>query len=69
MDLTAPLSNREVKEIRDAINERGVVFFRDQALDPESHDRFVRYFGEPHVHAGGKSTASKAVPGYPALRK
>ncbi|MBT5048981.1 MAG: TauD/TfdA family dioxygenase, partial [Rhodospirillaceae bacterium] len=69
VDLSKPLSNREVEEIRNAINSHGVVFFRDQELDPESHDRFIRYFGEPHVHAGGKSTMSKAVPGYPALRK
>ena len=69
VDLTRPLSNSEVEEIRDAINAHGVVFFRDQVLDPESHERFVRCFGEPHVHAGGKSTASTAVPGYPALRK
>ena len=69
VDLTRPLSNREVEEIRIAINAHGVVFFRDQKLDPASHDRFVRYFGEPHVHAGGKSTASKPVDGYPALRR
>jgi len=69
VDLTAPLNESQVSDIRDAINAHGVVFFRDQNLDPESHDRFVRYFGEPHVHSGGKSTASKPVDGYPALRK
>ncbi len=69
VDLTKPLSNREVEEIHDAILAHGVVFFRGQKFDPESHERFVRYFGEPHVHVGGKRTASKAVPGYPALRK
>ena len=69
VDLTKPLSNSEVAEIRMAMNEHGVAFFRDQELDPESHDRFVSYFGKPHVHAGGKGTASKPVDGYPALRK
>ena len=69
VDLTKPLSNREAEEIRFALNENGVVFFRNQKMDPESQDRFVRYFGEPHVHVGGKSTASKPVTGYPALRK
>jgi taurine dioxygenase len=69
VDLTKPLSNSEVAEIRMAMNEHGVAFFRDQELDPESHDRFVSYFGKPHVHAGGNSTASKPVDGYPALRK
>lgn len=69
VDLTKPLTNRQVEEIHDAILAHGVVFFRDQKFDPESHERFVRYFGQPHVHVGGKSTASKEVPGYPALRK
>jgi len=69
VDLTGVLTNRQVEEIHDAIIAHGVVFFRDQAIDFEAHERFVRYFGEPHVHAGGESTTSKAVPGYPALRK
>lgn len=69
VDLTGPLADREVDEIRAALNEFGVVFFRDQNLSPEDQDRFVRYLGEPHVHVGGKSTASKPVDGYPALRK
>ncbi len=69
VDLTKPLSNTQVMEIRRAINSHGVVFFRDQKLTPEHQDRYIRYFGEPHVHVGGKSTASKPVDGYPALRK
>ncbi|PPR11490.1 MAG: Alpha-ketoglutarate-dependent taurine dioxygenase [Alphaproteobacteria bacterium MarineAlpha11_Bin1] len=69
VDLTSPLTNSETEEILFAVNEFGVVFFREQKMDPESQDRFVRYFGEPHVHVGGKSTASKPVAGYPALRK
>ena len=69
VDLTSPLTDNEVEEIRSAVNEFGVVFIRNQKMDPESQDRFVRYFGESHVHVGGKSTASKPVDGYPALRK
>ena len=69
VDLTSPLTDNEVEEIRSAVNEFGVVFIRNQKTDPESQDRFVRYFGESHVHVGGKSTASKPVDGYPALRK
>ena len=69
VDLTRPLTNREVEEIHDAIIAHGVVFFRNQKIDFDAHERFVRYFGEPHVHVGGKATASQAVPGYPALRK
>lgn len=69
VDLTGPLTNSEAEEIHSALNEFGVVFFRNQNMGPESQDRFVRYLGEPHVHVGGKSTASKPVDGYPALRK
>ena len=69
VDLTRPLTNREVDEIHGAILAHGVVFFRNQKIDFAAQERFVRYFGEPHVHVGGKSTASQEVPGYPALRK
>jgi len=69
VDLTGPLTNREVEEIHDAIVAHGVVFFRNQKIDFAAQERFVRYFGEPHVHVGGKSTASQEVPGFPALRK
>jgi taurine dioxygenase len=69
IDLTRPLSNRQVKEVHDAIIAHGVIFFRDQKIDFESHERLVRYFGEPHIHVGGKGTASKTIPGHPAIRK
>ena len=55
--------------MHDAIIAHGVIFFRNQKIDFESHERFVRYFGEPHIHVGGKGTASKSVPGHPAIRK
>lgn len=69
VDLTRPLSNHQVKELHDAIVAYGVIFFRDQKIDFEAHERFVRYFGEPHVHVGGKGTASQMIPGHPAIRK
>jgi taurine dioxygenase len=69
IDLTRPLSNRQVQEVHDAIIAHGVIFFRDQMLDFESHERFVRCFGEPHIHVGGAGTASTVVPGHPAIRK
>src|ERR1700747_595792 len=68
IDLTRPLSNRQVQEVHDAVIAHGVIFFRNQKIDFESHERLVRYFGEPHVHVGGKGTASKTIPGYPASR-
>ena len=69
VDLTRPLTNRQVQEVHDAIIAHGVIFFRNQKVDFESHERLVRYFGEPHIHVGGKGTASKSVPGHPAIRK
>ena len=69
IDLTRPLSNRQVEEVHDAIIAHGVIFFRNQKIDFESHERLVRYFGEPHIHVGGKGTASTIVPGHPAIRK
>lgn len=69
IDLTRPLSNRQVQEVHDAVIAHGVIFFRNQKIDFGSHERLVCYFGEPHVHVGGEGTASKAVPGHPAIRK
>ena len=66
VDLTRTLTNHEVDQIHDAIIAHGVIFFREQNITPADHERFIRYFGEPHVHVGGKNTASQAVPGFPA---
>jgi taurine dioxygenase len=69
IDLTRPLNDQQVREVHRAIIAHGVVFFRNQKIDFESHERLVRYFGEPHHHVGGYGTASKPVPGHPAIRK
>lgn len=69
VDLTKPLNGQQVREIRAAITAHGVLFFRDQKIDFASHERFVRYFGEPHEHVGGDYTASKRIPGHPGIRK
>ena len=69
VDLTRTLTNHEVDQIHDAIIAHGVIFFREQNITPADHERFIKYFGEPHVHVGGKNTASQAVPGFPALNK
>jgi len=37
-------------EIRQAFLDRGVIFFRDQQLTPESHVEFAARFGEPEVY-------------------
>jgi alpha-ketoglutarate-dependent taurine dioxygenase len=46
VDLSAPLSERLVSEIRTALNTRHVIFFRDQELSPGQQEDFARQFGE-----------------------
>jgi taurine dioxygenase len=69
IDLTKPLNATQVKEVRDAITLHGVLFFRNQKIDFADHERFVRYFGQPHEHIGGDGTASTRIPGHPGIRK
>ncbi len=45
VDLSAPLSAQEIAVVRSALNERHVVFFRDQALTPETLVAFAAQFG------------------------
>jgi taurine dioxygenase len=45
-DLDAPT----IAEIRDALNQYCVVFFRDQELDGERHKAFARRFGDIFIH-------------------
>jgi taurine dioxygenase len=39
-----------IAEIRQALNEYGVIFFRDQKFDAEQHKAFARRFGKIFVH-------------------
>lgn len=50
VDLSKPLSSRQVEEIHDAWMENLVIFFRDQTLTVEQHLEFGRHFGELHLH-------------------
>src|SRR5271170_193643 len=67
IDLTKPLSNQEVQELHEAFAESGVIFFRNQPIDHESHKRLARYFGELHLHVG-PSTESVPLPDQPEIR-
>ena len=56
IDLSQPISETEVHDIREALLRWKVVFFRDQDLDHAAHVRFARLFGQPtpgHVVFGG----------------
>ena len=58
VDLTRPLASDTVAEIRAALLEWKVVFFRGQSLDHAQHIAFARHFGKPtpgHVVFGGDS--------------
>ena len=68
IDLQQPLTNRQVKEVYQALLEYLVIFFHDQDIDFEAHRRFTGYFGDLHVHVGGKGTASRMVEGFPEIR-
>ncbi len=46
-DLSRPLGDDVIAEIRKALNEYRVVFFRNQDITPEQHLEFARLFGDP----------------------
>ncbi len=50
VDLSAPLDEGTVADIREAFLEYHVLFFRDQDLSPEAQLRFGRCFGELDTH-------------------
>lgn len=64
IDLAKPLSDQTYREIRTALTEHGVIFFRDQGITPDQHAAFAKYFGEYDVDP----TASLgSPPGYPMI--
>ena len=50
IDLSRTLSNRQVEELHDALDQHLVLFFRGQDLDYDSAKQFGRYFGELAIH-------------------
>ena len=50
VDLTTELPEAVIDEIRRALFEFKVIFFRDQPLTPAQHVSFARRFGELEVH-------------------
>lgn len=50
VDLSRDLSDATIGEIRQALLDHCVVFFRDQDLSVEAHKRLARCFGEIFVH-------------------
>jgi taurine dioxygenase len=57
VDLTQPLEERCYRDVRQALNEYGVVFFRDQDLTPEQHIAFAERFGPININRFFKPVA------------
>jgi taurine dioxygenase len=49
VDLRQPLLERTYHDIRNALNEYGVIFFRGQDMTPAQHVAFAARFGEPEA--------------------
>ena len=56
VDVAQDLDDGTVGEIRDALNEHCVVFFRDQDLDAVRQKAFARRFGEIFIHPNYNGT-------------
>jgi taurine dioxygenase len=54
VDLSQHLDDGTIGDIRAALLDHGVIFFRDQTLDHEQHKRLARRFGEIFVHPNFK---------------
>ncbi len=50
VDLTAELPDDVIDEIRQALFDYKVIFFRDQPMTPTQHVEFARRFGDLEVH-------------------
>jgi alpha-ketoglutarate-dependent sulfate ester dioxygenase len=65
VDLSQPLSDGAVAEIRDALNKWKVVFFRDQTLDHAAQIAFGAQFGD--VTPGHPYEGDSAPPEFPQI--
>jgi len=67
IDLTTPLSAPVIKELKQALAEFQVIFFRDQPINFEQHMALAVEFGDIHHHVG-PATESKPIPEHPGIR-
>lgn len=61
IDLTQPLLDSQIDELKRAFADNLVIFFRDQRIDHEAHKALARAFGGIHIAA---STKPWRVPGH-----
>src|SRR6201995_2423196 len=50
VDLSRPLDDEQIAEIRSALLAHKVIFFEDQHITPVQHRDFAARFGELHTH-------------------
>lgn len=62
IDLSDSLDAESAADIRQTLNEHGVIFFRDQRLSPKQHIAFAERMGTINVNR-----FFKTVPGYPQI--
>ncbi|MEE2920479.1 MAG: TauD/TfdA family dioxygenase [Pseudomonadota bacterium] len=62
VDLSKPLPDPVVEEIRQAFIDNLVIFFRDQDITPQQHIAFGKLFGKLHTHP-----AAPGVKGHPEV--
>jgi len=56
VDVSQDLDDRTIGDIRKALLDHCVIFFRDQKLDAERHKAFTRRFGDIFIHPNYKGT-------------
>ena len=62
IDLADSLSDEQFNTVHRAFLDHQVIFFRDQALDPDSHKEVGRRFGDLNIHGYYES-----LPGHPEI--
>jgi taurine dioxygenase len=60
IDLTRPLSELELAELKRAFTENLVLFFRDQKIGHDDHVRLAEYFGSVGSHVGKKTHSGES---------
>ena len=60
IDLTRPLPDAQLAELRRAFVEFQVLFFRDQKIDHDDHARLAEYFGTIGHHSGRRTNSQAA---------
>jgi taurine dioxygenase len=62
LDLSEPLSEEALRQLREALLTYKVLFLRNQAISTDQHVKFARCFGELEVHP-----FAPHMPGYPEV--